>query len=101
MEGEEFAGSFYSNLRGLVTLIDHLRDAGLQKYIRLPRIVTLGVQSSGKSSVLESIVGLNFLPRNEGVCTRRPLELRLVHVAETTKPYAVFEGIDTKFTNFE
>ena len=101
MEGEEFAGSFYSNLRALVTLIDHLRDAGLQKYIRLPRIVTLGVQSSGKSSVLESIVGLNFLPRNEGVCTRRPLELRLVHVAETTKPYAVFEGIDTKFTNFE
>ena len=101
MEGEEFAGSFYSNLRSLVTLIDHLRDAGLQKYIRLPRIVTLGVQSSGKSSVLESIVGLNFLPRNEGVCTRRPLELRLVHIAETTKPYAVFEGIETKYTNFE
>ena len=101
MEGEEFAGSFYSNLRSLVTLIDHLRDAGLQKYIRLPRIVTLGVQSSGKSSVLESIVGLNFLPRNEGVCTRRPLELRLVHIAETTKPYGVFEGLDSKFTNFE
>ena len=100
MSGEEFAGSFYGNLRSLVTLIDHLRDAGLQKYIRLPRIVTLGVQSSGKSSVLESIVGLNFLPRNEGVCTRRPLELRLVHVYENTKPYAVFEGVNEKFTDF-
>jgi GTP-binding protein EngB required for normal cell division len=101
MEGDEFAGNFYSNLRSLVTLIDHLRDAGLQNYIRLPRIVTLGVQSSGKSSVLESIVGLNFLPRNEGVCTRRPLELRLVHVTENIKPYAVFEGVSEKFTNFD
>jgi vacuolar protein sorting-associated protein 1 len=101
MEGEEFAGTFYSNLRSLVTLVDHLRDAGLQKYIRLPRIVTLGVQSSGKSSVLESIVGLNFLPRNEGVCTRRPLELRLVHTSDNSKPYALFEGLDNKIYDFE
>jgi hypothetical protein len=102
MEGDEFSGSFYANLRALVTLVDHLRDAGLQKYIKLPRIVTLGVQSSGKSSVLESIVGLNFLPRGEGICTRRPLELRLIHVYEDTKPWAVFEEIsNTKFTDFE
>ena len=101
MEGEEFAGSFYNNLRSLVTLVDHLRDAGLQKYIRLPRIVTLGVQSSGKSSVLESIVGLNFLPRNEGVCTRRPLELRLVRVIDNSKPYAVFEAVEGKIFDFE
>ena len=39
----------------------------------------LGTQSSGKSTLLESIVGLDFLPRGEGVVTRRPLELRLVH----------------------
>lgn len=99
MEGEEFAGSFYSNLRSVITLVDHLRDAGLQKYIRLPRIVTLGVQSSGKSSVLESIVGLNFLPRNEGVCTRRPLELRLVHTNDA-KPYAMFDAVEGKFVDF-
>jgi len=42
-----------------------LRDIGIQKYIQLPRIVTLGTQSSGKSSVLENIVGLDFLPRGE------------------------------------
>jgi vacuolar protein sorting-associated protein 1 len=101
MEGEELAGSFYNNLRALVTLVDHLRDAGLQKYIRLPRIVTLGVQSSGKSSVLESIVGLNFLPRNEGVCTRRPLELRLVRTIDNTKPYGIFEGFEAKIYDFD
>jgi len=42
-----------------------LRDVGLQQYINLPRIAVLGTQSSGKSSVLESIVGLDFLPRGD------------------------------------
>ena len=32
---------------------------------------------------MESIVGLDFLPRGSGVVTRRPLELRLVHVPES------------------
>ena len=44
-----------------------MRDVGLQQYINLPRIAVLGTQSSGKSSVLESIVGLDFLPRGD-VC---------------------------------
>ena len=44
-------------------MVDELRDVGLQQYINLPRIAVLGTQSSGKSSVLESIVGLDFLPR--------------------------------------
>lgn len=37
-------------------------------------------QSSGKSSVLESIVGRDFLPRGTGIVTRRPLVLQLIHV---------------------
>jgi len=50
----------------------------------------LGGQSAGKSSVLESIVGLDILPRNEGLCTRRPLELRLNHIDEGGQPYGIF-----------
>jgi len=81
---------------------DELRDVGLNKYINLPRIAVLGSQSAGKSSVLESIVGLDFLPRGDGVVTRRPLELRLNHMDEDVKPYAVFpdEIPGRKFTNF-
>ncbi|XP_010020178.1 PREDICTED: dynamin-1-like protein, partial [Nestor notabilis] len=37
--------------------------------------------SSGKSSVLESLVGRDLLPRGTGVVTRRPLILQLVHVS--------------------
>ncbi len=55
----------YENLRKLISVIDELRDVGLQQYIRLPRIAVLGTQSSGKSSLLEMIVGIDFLPRGE------------------------------------
>lgn len=37
----------------------------------------MGAQSTGKSSVLESIVGRDFLPRGSGIVTRCPLVLQL------------------------
>lgn len=37
------------------------------------------LQSSGKSSVIESLVGRSFLPRGTGIVTRRPLILQLVY----------------------
>ena len=52
---------------------------------------------------MESIIGIDMLPRGEGVCTRRPLELRLVHLQDSTsKPWAVFDEVKgKKFFNFE
>ena len=95
--------TLFDNLRKLINIVDELRDVGIQDYIRLPRICVLGTQSAGKSSLLENVVGLDFLPRGDGVVTRRPLELRLVHTYETgAKPYGVFEAIkDKKFTDFD
>ena len=90
----------FKKLRKLINLIDQLRDCGVNEYIKLPRICSLGTQSSGKSSVLESIVGLDFLPRGDGVVTRRPLELRLCHITHG-EPWAIFEERKgTKFTDF-
>ncbi|KAH0785467.1 Dynamin central region family protein [Histomonas meleagridis] len=54
--------------------------------IDLPQIVVVGCQSAGKSSVLEAIVQKDFLPRNAGICTRRPLVLQLVHIEEGNNP---------------
>ncbi|KAF7545615.1 hypothetical protein G7046_g9517 [Stylonectria norvegica] len=48
----------------------------------LPQIVVVGSQSSGKSSVLENIVGRDFLPRGSGIVTRRPLILQLINVPD-------------------
>ena len=68
----------YLNMRSMISLIDKLRDFNLDQYIQLPRIAVLGEQSAGKSSLLEQIAGLNFLPRGTGIVTRRPLELRMI-----------------------
>mmetsp|Transcript_32623 Transcript_32623/g.56664 ORF Transcript_32623/g.56664 Transcript_32623/m.56664 type:complete len:633 (-) Transcript_32623:50-1948(-) len=65
--------------------------------IDLPRIVVVGSQSAGKSSVLESLVGRDFLPRGTGIVTRRPLVLQLVNHPEE---YALFNETK-KFTNFD
>ena len=73
-----------SQMRHLIPAMNRLQNAlsaiGADAAdISLPRIVVVGAQSSGKSSVLEALVGRDFLPRNAGICTRRPLILMLVH----------------------
>lgn len=94
-------GLIYEKMKKFISIIDELRDFGLQSYVSLPRIAVLGLQSAGKSSLLESIVGFDFLPRGEGVVTRRPLELRLVHAVDVKEPYGVFEKISNeKFNSF-
>ncbi|KAF3451352.1 hypothetical protein FNV43_RR07447 [Rhamnella rubrinervis] len=50
----------------------------MEEGIELPTIVVVGDQSSGKSSVLESLAGIS-LPRGRGICTRVPLIMRLQH----------------------
>jgi hypothetical protein len=67
----------YDNLRKVITLIDELRDIGLQDHISLPRIAVLGTQSAGKSSLLESIVGYDFLPRGDVLLPSLSLTLRV------------------------
>jgi len=90
------------NFKKLVNLVDKLRDVGLNDHISMPRIAVCGSQSSGKSSLLESIVGLNFLPRGSGVVTRRPLELRLVRSKNLNEaPFGLFKiDGDKKYTDF-
>jgi dynamin 1-like protein len=69
----------------LIPLVNRVQDA-LGKFehdasIPFPRLVVVGAQSSGKSSVLESLVGRDFLPRGSGIVTRRPLILQLEYHA--------------------
>lgn len=72
-------------MENLIPVINKLQDIfntiGFEA-IHLPQIVVVGTQSSGKSSVLENIVGKSFLPRGTGIVTRRPLILQLIHSKE-------------------
>ncbi|KAL2336931.1 hypothetical protein Fmac_011377 [Flemingia macrophylla] len=67
----------------------------------LPSVAVVGGQSSGKSSVLESIVGRDFLPRGSGIVTRRPLVLQLHKLESGAQEYAEFLHLPRrKFTDF-
>ncbi|OAF70567.1 IFN-inducible antiviral protein MxE [Intoshia linei] len=82
----------------LVSKLHHLFDKiGGDINIKLPQIVVIGSQSSGKSSVLENLVGRDFLPRGTGIVTRRPLRLNLI---TNNEEYAQFSHTNEKFTNF-
>ncbi|PON73184.1 Dynamin superfamily, partial [Parasponia andersonii] len=56
-------------------VIAPLRSESLK--ISLPKLAVVGSQSSGKSSVLDALVGRDFLLRVCDICTRRPLLLML------------------------
>src|SRR3989338_1464610 len=48
-----------------------------QVQIKVPRLVTVGTQSSGKSSLLNRIIGADLLPTGNQIVTRTPLSLEL------------------------
>lgn len=75
MDGNQGMGNL---IRIISKLQDKFIPLGLNLDIDLPQIVVVGGQSSGKSSVLESFVGRDFLPRGSGIVTRRPLLLQLI-----------------------
>lgn len=89
----ERSGDFSDFIKRMLEIRAILRTANLSDSFQLPSIVVLGSQSSGKSSVLETIVGHDFLPKGPNMVTRRPLELTLVHTPTATRDYAVFEGV--------
>ncbi|GIL71585.1 hypothetical protein Vretimale_710 [Volvox reticuliferus] len=66
----------------LIPIVNKLQDIFAQVTVDLkldlPQVAVVGSQSSGKSSVLEALVGRDFLPRGNDIVTRRPLLLQLI-----------------------
>ncbi|XGW25509.1 hypothetical protein V3C99_006714 [Haemonchus contortus] len=106
-------------MESLIPVVNKLQDVFAtlgrrEDQIQLPQIVVIGSQSAGKSSVLENLVGRDFLPRGIGIVTRRPLILHLSHVpaddecrrrksdgSMITDDWAMFEHTGNKiFTDF-
>jgi hypothetical protein len=78
------ASALNASSQQLIPMVNQLQEAFLsvgQQMLELPQIVVVGSQSSGKSSVIEALVGRDFLPRGTGIVTRRPLVLQLVRGA--------------------
>lgn len=84
-------------IRNILTRVDSQSDT-----LKLPSIVVVGSQSSGKSSVLEAIVGQEFLPKGNNMVTRRPIELTLVNSPESASEVAEFPALNMyNMTDFQ
>lgn len=66
------------NITNIFKSISCLSQFGI-KIKHLPRIVILGQQNEGKSSLIDSITGVQLLPKCEGLCTRKPTNLTLIN----------------------
>ena len=89
----------------LLNDIDKLRSHGISQFVNLPQLVVCGDQSSGKSSVLEAISGLQF-PAKDNLCTRFATEVILRHAPEARVAVKIVAGPErskdeqTKLENF-
>lgn len=65
------------SMKTMVKKIQDLRHLGIENSkLPLPKIVVVGDQSTGKSSLIEGISEIK-VPRSAGCCTRCPLEINL------------------------
>lgn len=87
--------------RKMIEIRNILTQVGQSNTLTLPSIVVIGSQSSGKSSVLEAIVGHEFLPKGSNMVTRRPIELTLVNTPNAQAEYGEFPALGLgKITDF-
>lgn len=76
------------SLQDLIPVVNKLQDivtSAALSDLDLPLLTVVGSQSAGKSSVLENIVGKDFLPRGTGIVTRRPLILQLINISNNDR----------------
>ncbi|KAK2603049.1 hypothetical protein N8I77_009533 [Diaporthe amygdali] len=101
-DGEEAANDDQMMVltKKMIEIRNILSNVGQSSALTLPSIVVIGSQSSGKSSVLEAIVGHEFLPKGSNMVTRRPIELTLINTPESKSEYGEFPDLGLKTSDF-
>jgi hypothetical protein len=105
MPGKSGETAIDKNMQSLIPCVNKLQAIFSQlKFspVDLPEVVAIGGQSAGKTSVIENLVGKDFLPRGSGIVTRRPLVLQLVHTEAGTSEYGEFAHLEgRRFDDFK
>ncbi|KAI9805952.1 MAG: hypothetical protein M1825_000566 [Sarcosagium campestre] len=84
-------------VKKLVKIIHNLRQVGVEDLVLpLPKIVVVGDQSTGKSSLIEGLSEIK-VPRDAGTCTRCPLEINLTESAHPDEQWACTVTLVKKF----
>jgi GTP-binding protein EngB required for normal cell division len=88
---------YEKSIKPILDVFDKIRETLRFENIELPKIVVVGDQSSGKSSVLESITGIQ-LPRGENTVTKCPIVIQMREAKSKQLEHATIkiEGEDDK-----
>ncbi|KAI9652011.1 MAG: hypothetical protein M1831_007252 [Alyxoria varia] len=66
-------------VKELISVTNRLEQVGIEgSKISIPKIVVIGDQSAGKSSIIEAISEIQ-VPRSGGTCTRCPIQINLTN----------------------
>jgi hypothetical protein len=89
-----------AELGAMFSLLDSLRQllSETLKGWQIPNIVVVGQESSGKSSVLERLMMTPLLPRDENICTRLPIHVRLRRSDQPMPPMLEVYNTETETT---
>ena len=69
--------SLYGAFVNAIKTIFNTTDKTLENKYKIPTVVVIGAESSGKSSLLENITKCPVFPRNARICTKMPIHLKL------------------------
>ena len=59
-------------------------DLSLEHKLDVPTLVTIGSQSSGKSTLLNRLLNLNVIPTGSTMETRTPINIELINTKENS-----------------
>ncbi|KAK8241243.1 P-loop containing nucleoside triphosphate hydrolase protein [Phyllosticta capitalensis] len=84
-------------IKELVKTINRIEELGIREVAgETPKIVVVGDQSAGKSSVINAISGIQ-VPRDSGTCTRCPMQITLTDKQEPNAQWRCDVSIRKEF----
>ncbi|KAL0490286.1 dynamin, partial [Acrasis kona] len=95
--GKDLVHNFKEN-RDMYTYFNDLQAIANEHRIDIhfPELVVVGMQSDGKSSFVEALLGFQFNTIDTQIGTRRPLILQMMNDGSYDKPHCVFWTEDLK-----
>ncbi|KAH8922658.1 P-loop containing nucleoside triphosphate hydrolase protein [Atractiella rhizophila] len=79
----------------LMSLLSDLNELGINRHINLPGIVVVGIQSAGKSSLVEAISKIE-VPKDAGTCTRCAINITMSPADEWSYDFSIKQPFDRR-----
>lgn len=69
--------SLYGKFVNIIETLFHTQSNIITDNLDIPKIIVIGAESSGKSCLLENIIKCPIFPRNQSICTKQPIHVKL------------------------